>query len=79
MQNINIFVEKGERIWRPWTHEAVTGTVESHGTAQTPAEGKELLTRADLDKDLDGENKNTGETLPLKIKPSVCIKQKGIK
>ena len=72
-------VEKGEEIWRPWTHEAVPGTVESHGTAQTPAEGKELLTRADLDKDLDGENKNTGETLPLKIKPSVCIKQKGIK
>ena len=74
MQNINIFVEKGERIWRPWTHEAVTGTVESHGTAQTPSEGKELLTRADLDEELVGENKDTGKTLPLKIKSSVCIK-----
>ena len=67
-------VEKGERIWRPWTHEAVTGTVESHGTAQTPSEGKEPLTRADLDEELVGENKDTGKTLPLKIKSSVCIK-----
>ena len=40
--------------------EAVTGTVESHGSAQTPAEGKELPTRADLDEELDGGDKNTG-------------------
>ena len=40
--------------------EAVTGTVESHGAAQTPVEGKELPTRADLDEELDGGDKNTG-------------------
>ena len=67
-------VEKGEGSWKPWSHEAVPGTVESHGTAQTPSEGKELLTRADLDEELVGENKDTGKTLPLKIKSSVCIK-----
>ena len=39
---------------------AVTGTVESHGSAQTPVEGKELPTRADLDEELDGGDKNTG-------------------
>ena len=39
---------------------AVTGTVESHGAAQTPVEGKELPTRADLDEELDGGDKNTG-------------------
>ena len=36
---------------------AVTGTVESHGSAQTPLEGKELPTRADLDEELDGGDK----------------------
>ena len=40
--------------------EAVIGTVESHGSAQTPVEGKELPTRADLDEELDGGDKNTG-------------------
>ena len=40
--------------------EAVTGTVESHGSAQTPVEGKELPTRADLDEELDEGDKNTG-------------------
>ena len=53
-------VEKGEGIWKPWAQEAVTGTVESHSAAQTPSEGKVLLTRADLDEELDGGDKNTG-------------------
>ena len=39
---------------------AVTGTVESHGSAQTSLEGKGLPTRADLDEELDGGDKNTG-------------------
>lgn len=67
-------VEKGEGSWKPWSHEAVPGTVESHGTAQTPSEGKELLTRADLDEELDGGNKITGEnSAPEDQIISVCI------
>ena len=66
-------VEKGEGIWKPWAQEAVTGTVESHGAAQTPSEGKVLLTRADLDEELDGGNKITGENSALKIKSSQYV------
>ena len=54
--------------------EAVIGTVESHGSAQTPLEGKGLPTRADLDEEFDGGNKVTGEiSAPEDQIISVCI------
>ena len=53
--------------------EAVIGTVESHGSAQTPVEGKGLPTRADLDEEFDGGNKITGEISAQKIKSSQYV------
>ena len=53
--------------------EAVIGTVESHGSAQTPVEGKGLPTRADLDEEFDGGNKSQEKSLPQKIKSSQYV------